>query len=110
MKKIMNKNLLFSLIILILIGLLYVSILKNSSYWLDSYKNWNEFCKSNYLDNWASNEAIKNNIYWESHIQKRQDVKFLKNDIDKFNLILKKINDLILYRGRIMYDELNKLI
>lgn len=84
--------------------------IKNSSYWLNSYKNWNEFCKSNYLDNWASNEAIKNNIYWESHIQKRQDVKFLKNDIDKFNLILKKINDLILYRGRIMYDELNKLI
>lgn len=32
MKKIMNKNLLFSLIILILIGLLYVSILKNFKY------------------------------------------------------------------------------
>lgn len=85
--------------------------IENSKIWLDSYeRNWASFCEDNFLEEWKDidGDELNNKLFWEKHNENRKNVDLFKNDEEKYNKMLKKINDSIVSRGERMYDKLKE--
>lgn len=76
--------------------------------WLSYFETWNEFVKANYLQDFVSgNEEIgfgKPIMFWDKHSFEKKDPA-CKEDISQY---LRKVNFMILERGRRILKTLNK--
>lgn len=77
--------------------------------WLNKFDNWNDFVEKNYLSPFVETKGADGNYellhFWEDHSFENCE---LPSDTNEFLEFLKKLNECIKDRNKIIYDNLKK--